>query len=290
MAGTICAITLFGGAVLHPMNASPQPLRSRKSGSVLARLLLARDGMFSRQHIMDTLWPDLEPEPQRAAFNTEIWRLRQALTSAFGIRQALRTEADLLIIDPELYQNADLVHFKALQSQLSDQTLSLSDRRAAGVRLDTLYRGPFLPSNQEEWVHGMREHLRSQFLDALEKSIALAEQQHDWTNVRALALRLASEDPFLEQAYRALMRAHEALGNRSAALACYDYLKKLLMDELAVLPMPETRLLADSLREVSVGSTPARTAPLITERNIEMIPASLSRIAKELEGLSLALR
>ena len=283
-------ITLFGGAVLHPLNNPPQPLRSRKSGFVMAKLLLARDGMSSRQQIMDMLWPDLEPEPQRAAFNTEIWRLRQALTSTFGVKRALRAEADLLILDPDLYQSADVVQFRALQSQLADNTLSLSDRRAAGANLETLYRGPFLPRDQEEWVHGMREHLSGQFLDALEKSTALAEQEHDWPNVRALALRLISEDPFLEQAYRALMRAHDALGNRSAALASYDYLKKLLMDELAVAPMRETRLLADSLREGNDIPIEVKTIPIITERNIGMIPASLSRIARELEGLSLALR
>jgi DNA-binding SARP family transcriptional activator len=289
MADDIITLSLFGGAVVRPVNRPPQPIRSRKSGSVLARLLLARDAMFSRQHMLDAFWPDSEPEQQRAAFNTEIWRLRQTLTLAFGAKHVLRTDGDFLMLDAAVHSSSDIVQFRNLRKTLADACLSLAERRAAGVSVDALYQGPLLPADHDDWVHGMREVLRGEFLDALEVCIALAEQDNDWLAVRALALRLVSEDPYLEQAYRALMRAHLALGNRSAALASYDFLKSLLQSELGVQPMRETRQLADSLR-LAPEVQPIKTLAVISQNDLAHIPASLSRIARELEGLSQSFR
>jgi DNA-binding SARP family transcriptional activator len=131
--------------------------------------------------------------------------------------------------------------------------------------------------------------LRGQYMSALEIRMSLAQQAGDWHALRDLALRLSGEDPFLEQAHRALMRAHLALGNRGAALSCYDELCKLLLAELGVGPMRETRLLAQALRQQDdmQPSNPQHSKG--TPEYVD-IPIWLSRIAGEMEAISRALR
>ncbi|MGW6504334.1 ATP-binding protein, partial [Nonomuraea angiospora] len=55
-----------------------------------------------------------------------------------------------------------------------------------------------------------------------------------------LARLVAGLDPYDEEAHRLLITALARAGNRGAALACYDDLRRRLADELGVEPAPET--------------------------------------------------
>ncbi|TMR05620.1 hypothetical protein ETD86_53040, partial [Nonomuraea turkmeniaca] len=55
-----------------------------------------------------------------------------------------------------------------------------------------------------------------------------------------LARLVAELDPYDEEAHRLLIMALARAGNRGAALACYDDLRRRLADELGVEPAPET--------------------------------------------------
>lgn len=55
-----------------------------------------------------------------------------------------------------------------------------------------------------------------------------------------LARLVAELDPYDEEAHRLLITALARAGNRSAALACYDDLRRRLADDLGVEPAPET--------------------------------------------------
>jgi len=50
-------------------------------------------------------------------------------------------------------------------------------------------------------------------------------------------------DPLREPSWRALMRGHEALGNRPQALSAFHRLKARLREELGVSPAAETEAL-----------------------------------------------
>jgi DNA-binding SARP family transcriptional activator len=68
--------------------------------------------------------------------------------------------------------------------------------------------------------------------------------------VIGLAWRVLENDRAHEDAYRLLMRAHAALGERSSALRIYTRCVAVLREELGVEPLPETVALYNTLREM----------------------------------------
>jgi len=77
-----------------------------------------------------------------------------------------------------------------------------------------------------------------------------------------LAVEVAHEalrrDPLREPSWRALMRGHEALGNRPEALAAFHRLKAQLQEELGVSPSAETEAL---FTRILRGNASASGAP-----------------------------
>ncbi|MCB0090479.1 MAG: bacterial transcriptional activator domain-containing protein, partial [Caldilineaceae bacterium] len=110
-----------------------------------------------------------------------------------------------------------------------------------------LYAGPFLDDFYvadsdllEDWMVTTRERLHQQMLTALSKLTEQQETQGKWDNALASVRRLLALAPWQEEAHCQLMRLLARSGQRSAALAQYDTLTQMLMDELGVSPAPET--------------------------------------------------
>ncbi|MFI6601448.1 ATP-binding protein [Nonomuraea sp. NPDC050536] len=66
-----------------------------------------------------------------------------------------------------------------------------------------------------------------------------------------LARLVTGLDPYDEEAHRLLITALARSGNRGAALACYDDLRRRLADELGVEPAPETAAVVTSIRRAA---------------------------------------
>ena len=63
----------------------------------------------------------------------------------------------------------------------------------------------------------------------------------------ALANRILAHDDCWENAYRILMQAYAAQGNRTQAIRAYQRCRNRLQTELGISPTPATRALFDSL-------------------------------------------
>ena len=103
-----------------------------------------------------------------------------------------------------------------------------------------LYKDDLLKDIYADWVLLEREHARQRFLTALRHLIGVCQHESDWGSVLEYGHRLLEHDPFQEVAYRALMTAFAATGDRSAALRQYKQCVQILQDELGAEPLPET--------------------------------------------------
>jgi DNA-binding SARP family transcriptional activator len=107
----------------------------------------------------------------------------------------------------------------------------------------TVARRGFLPGESGGWVEERRRDLERLLVRSLDgyAEVALAIAQP------ALAVEASLEaldlDPLREPTWRALLRGHEALGNRPEALATFHRLKGLLREDLGVSPSAETQAL-----------------------------------------------
>lgn len=73
----------------------------------------------------------------------------------------------------------------------------------------------------------------------------LAAKEYEWATKWATAI--LKENPCHEVAHQYLMRIYLAQGHRQEALRQYQQCERLLLAELRVQPLPETRMIVQSL-------------------------------------------
>ena len=126
---------------------------------------------------------------------------------------------------------------------------------------------PFLPASSGPWVEAWRARLTAAHRRAeqIEVEALLGDGAVGEATERSLALVAAALTD--EQAARLLMRAHEAAGNRAAALAVHEQLRRRLDDDLGIRPSPETEALhLHLLGEAPAPAPRAGTEPLRVPR------------------------
>ncbi|HRW10250.1 MAG TPA: BTAD domain-containing putative transcriptional regulator, partial [Caldilineaceae bacterium] len=117
-----------------------------------------------------------------------------------------------------------------------------------------LYQGEFLtdfllPDSEawEQWAERLREAYRQQAHQAYLQWAAALEVGGQWSDALAVTRRLLTHAPWHEEAHCTLMRLLARSGQRSAALAHYDTLTQILLDELGVPPAATTDALYDQI-------------------------------------------
>ncbi|MFI6924801.1 AfsR/SARP family transcriptional regulator [Nonomuraea spiralis] len=98
------------------------------------------------------------------------------------------------------------------------------------------------------WLEDERRRVRTLLRELLVEAGADGSAQ-----VVRLARIVAGLDPFDEEAHRLLMTSLARAGNRAAALACYDGLRRRLAAELGVAPAPETQAVRRDLVPYAVA-------------------------------------
>jgi tetratricopeptide (TPR) repeat protein len=110
-------------------------------------------------------------------------------------------------------------------------------------------QGDLLPGFDEEWILLEREQLRAIYEDRLQRLLkALAAEQH-WRAAVQWAERWIAQGGSPEPAYRALMAAHAALGDRSAVAAAYQRCVQALEIDLSAPPSTEMIALYNAIRD-----------------------------------------
>ncbi len=104
-----------------------------------------------------------------------------------------------------------------------------------------LHKGTFLPDRvYEDWTSDERERLQLLFLSA---TITLAEIiiKDNPSEAIQLCQQALLIDEVWEEAYRLQMEAYFLKGNRPMAIKTYQICEKVLMHELGIKPLPDTK-------------------------------------------------
>ena len=93
------------------------------------------------------------------------------------------------------------------------------------------------------------------------------------------AHRLIADDSLQEAHFRRVMRLHQRLGEREAALDAFERCRKALGRELGLRPLPETAALAEAIRssDVDVAATPPSTAATLYRALVPEKPLLVGR-------------
>jgi DNA-binding SARP family transcriptional activator len=175
--------------------------------ALLALLVRAGDRGISRDRLVGYLWPETDEERARRSLSQALYALRQGMGSE-----------DLFLGTQELRLNQAVV-----ASDLAE--FDTTRREGNWVKAAELYAGPFLDgfhlpgtAEFERWVQAEREALSNEYAGLLERLATEADQKGEYRSAVDWWRKLAAIDPLNARIAMALMRSHEAAGERAAAL------------------------------------------------------------------------
>jgi DNA-binding SARP family transcriptional activator len=265
-------VRLLGGFEVWAGDRQVSGFESQKVRALLAYLVCHRHRTFSRDHLTGLLWPEREPDAARHALRQAIYNLRSSLPDAGAAGLVVSRNLEIgLGPDADCWLDAEA--FEEALERGTERELVDPHHLSAAVQL---YRGEFLAGffvkdspPFEDWLGTQQVRFREAAVEVLQRLIESYRRRGEYRFGVHYARRLVAIDPLSEEAHRTLMRLFALSGQRSRALAQYEELTNLLLHELAVSPLEETRrlhgsILAEALEEkVATASDPEPIGPLI---------------------------
>ncbi|WP_090943870.1 ATP-binding protein [Nonomuraea jiangxiensis] len=227
--GDTLTVLLLGTPELA-VGGVPVGIRSAKTRALLCYLATA-PGPRPRGELATLLWGERPDTHARGSLRLALSELRREVGGWLDIGR-------------------EQVGFRADDTSFVDHRQLTRELPVAGVL--RLWRGEFLDGVSfgdapafAGWLDAERGRVRSMLREVL-VGAATAGSACPEQLVR-LARIVTDLDPFDEEAHRLLIASLAEAGNRAAALACYEDLRRRLAAELGVDPAPETRALRQAL-------------------------------------------
>jgi DNA-binding SARP family transcriptional activator/DNA-binding XRE family transcriptional regulator len=207
---------------------------------LLTLLALHPGETVGRDRILEALWPDTPPASAPGLVHSYVATVRRALepgrTGAY--RMLVRAgDGYRLDVAPD---DLDLAAFRAgvAAARAADRPAGAEQRLRAAL---ALWRGPV--AADEPALAGLPAvaAIAAERLDATLRHADLALELGVPDRAVAALQALAADEPLHEGLHVRLIRALAASGAQSAALRCYDDLRRRLADELGVDPTAELR-------------------------------------------------
>ena len=232
------------------------PVPRGKLRVVLATLLLSAGRVVSADHLAETLWGEQVPPSAPVTIRNYVMRLRRALEQAGADR--IRTQPPGYVMsvgDQEL----DVARFEAMlhlakQAHRSGSWEAAASYAAAALEL---WRGdPLADVGSEALTVRELPRLTELRLQAIETRADADLRLGRSDEVIAELDRIVASYPFREHLQVLLIRALYCSGRIADALASYQRVRELLVEELGLEPGAELRELH---QQVLTGHDPLRT-------------------------------
>jgi DNA-binding SARP family transcriptional activator len=234
---------------LVPDSDWPRPVTRR----LAQYFALYRGVALPRDQILDDLWPNLPPTKAWANFRTVYSQLRRIVEPYMRPKVDSRyfsLEGDRYLFDPGGYVTVDVAAFETVVRH----TLATAADHSLPPLPDHLLTQlenwrPLLPElAYEEWLLAARERLETTYIEGCLYVVRGQLSYGRSAEAVVWARRAIAKAPWLEEGYRALMRAYARQDKRSLALKTYEEAVRALQDELNVTPSAMTQWLHTRLQ------------------------------------------
>jgi DNA-binding SARP family transcriptional activator len=218
--------------------------RLQKKPLSLLKALIALGGERVREEsLSELLWPDAEGDAAHTSFRTTLFRLRRSL----GSDEAILFHEGQVSLDPRRVW-VDTSAFRQLSTQMEHRK---DDASTLAIRAVELYRGDFLPGEEEHWVLSLRARMRDRFLRLIVALGGELEKEGRWDEACASYRTALDVDDLAEQLYQRLMICYTRLGDKAAAISVYTSLRNTLKVRLDAEPSVKTEAI---YRQVRAGT------------------------------------
>lgn len=224
-----------------------------KAKSVFEYLMTRPREPVVKDVLMETLWPDCDPQAASNNLKAAIHGLRQTLSRLFHKKESFPYVVFLqgsYLINPEVEWWVDVEQFD--QHWVLGRRLEKEGKLAEAMRefeqAEALYRGDYLEDEPyEEWTLLRREALRDTYLIILGKLADHSMGTADYEGCIIYCQKVLTKDACREDAYRRLMRCYSRLGQRNRALRWHEICRRTIQAELDTTPDQETTALHHQL-------------------------------------------
>ncbi len=220
----------------------------RRAGQLLRFLLLQPNRTAGKDTILDTLWPDNDPDSATALFHQATSTIRRLLEpdlpEKFPSRYLVNEGEQLSLRLPP----GSLVDFEVFSSNLRS---AIQKKRADQIKEALImYKGILFPLDQyEDWTVEIRTRLAELHLEGLVTLAGLHLEQERYADAFECVHQVLHFDSWNEDAVLIGMKTHLSLGSAPHALKLYNQLQATLATELEILPRADLRQLAETIRK-----------------------------------------
>lgn len=213
---------------------------------VLAMMVLEHRRPVGRDELADELWPNTLPSSWELSVKVLISKLRATL---HGVAPDIRLEGTIGYYQLTLPRGT-WIDVEVAVARIHAAEAALRGERVVGAAADGLVASmiasrPLLPGFDGPWACAIRARLVEVRLRALDLLSQVWLAKGDPGQAGRDAEAILRIDPYREEAYRTLMRAHLARGDRAAAARTYAECEVRFATDLGVKPTIETRSVID---------------------------------------------
>jgi DNA-binding SARP family transcriptional activator len=222
-----------------------------KGKSIFKFLVTRRDRMAGKEVLMESFWPEANPDAARNSLNVAIYGLRRTFSQIDESSSVVVFKDDCYLLNPEMRVWTDYETFLGLLSKA--RALERGGEASAANHCyegaATLYRGDFLDEDRyEDWTEPLRSRMRDDFLGTLDRQAEHSFETADYDLAIQFSCRMLELDPCHEAACRRLMRCWSRQGLPHLSLRQYQVCQDALEDELGLQPSAETSRLHERIR------------------------------------------
>jgi ATP/maltotriose-dependent transcriptional regulator MalT/DNA-binding SARP family transcriptional activator len=239
---------------LHGTVVPEKAWSRRKAKALFAAFLTERRRALPKARLLDLLWPDLDGDKADGSFRVALNALQQALPLPAEGGQGRR----IIERDGSLYRLNRIPGVRIDADDFENGLDAASAADASEAATLTLYRqalstygGQLLADMEGDlpWIEPERERLQRRFVTGALRFAGLLIEQAQPDEAIHWAERILQEDILVEEAYRRLIQAHAAAGDRARAVLAFERCEQVMADELGVTPMPETLRLFEAVTD-----------------------------------------
>lgn len=250
---TDLTINVLGPVEIHRDPSLPfaaDAWTTRRARDIFCFIATSKHRRVQKDVLIDTFWPDEEPDVVEKNFHPTISHIRKALNSHQAFKQNFLVFRDgAYQLNPEMSYSIDSENFELMIAEAE-----VAKREKDGILLRekleaayALYRGEYMSGVYDEWAVDRRHYYSEQFARALAALAKLSFAERKWNAVGKFAGEIIESDPYREDMHRLMMKVYAAQGNSAAVKDQFDSLRGLLKDELGIEPAVETRRLVKEL-------------------------------------------
>jgi DNA-binding SARP family transcriptional activator len=258
-------VALLGGFRVERVDlAQPVSGWGRRAAKTLTKLLATHPRhLMHREQILDTLWPEVEPESALNSLAKALHAARRALEPGLAPRESsayLRVTDSMVALETQ-HVSIDADHFQIL----AESALRQGDVAAYESAL-AAYGGELLPEDRyEDWCAERRDLLVGLHIRLLLGLADSLEMRGAYSTSVDRLREAVRQDPTREDVHRRLMVLYASTGSCDRAVRQFRICRDVLRRELDLAPANETVAL---YQDILAKRIPRRTTEPESDREV----------------------